>query len=114
MSDAESRFSADRGNRNAARGLFDRRLARVKEDLAARSVPQRIKAKAQDEVFKAADQAIDVARESKSVIAATAGILTLWFLRKPLIGLVDSWFGQGPVQDQADSPAEEFDEEQQS
>jgi hypothetical protein len=114
VSDAESRFSADRGNRNAARGLFDRRLARVKQDLAARSVPQRIKAKAQDEVFKAADQAIDVARESKGVIAATAGVLTLWFLRKPLREMVGGWFGQGTVQDQADSPAEEFDEEQQA
>lgn len=106
MSDAEGRFSADRGNRNAARGLFDRRLARVKEDLAARSVPQRIKAKAQDEVFKAADLAIDVAKESKGIIAASAGAIALWVFREPLIRSVGGWFAKSPVQEQDDSADE--------
>lgn len=114
MNDAESRLTADRSTRQAARGLFDTRLARVKTDLAARSVPQRIKAKAQDEVFKAADLAIDVAKESRGIIAASAGVIALWVLREPLIRAVGGWFAKSPVQEQADSAAETDQQEHEA
>lgn len=114
MSEAEDRFSTDRGNRNAARGLFDTRLARVKADLAARPIPQRIKAKAQDEAFKAADLAIDVAKESKGIIAAGAGALALWAFREPIARKLRGWFAKAPVQDQADIAAESDEQEHEA
>ncbi len=114
MNEAEQRLAADRGNRQTARGLFDRRLAQVKSDLSASSVPARIKAKARDEVFAATDTAIDVARESKGVIAATLGAMALWLFRKPLLKAVGGWFGQGAVQDDPDNAPEQPDEEQQA
>ncbi len=103
MNEAESRLAEDRSNRGTARGLFDTRLAQVKADLSARSVPARIKAKATDEVVGAIEQGLDVAKESKGIIAATAGALALWFFRAPLLGL----FAQGAVQDGADSAGDE-------
>ncbi len=94
MTDAEQRLVADRGNRNSARGLFDRRLARVKADLSARSVPDRVKDRVQEQVFDALDLGIDVAKESKGIIAVVAGAIGLWFFRQPLIGLAMDWFGR--------------------
>ena len=88
MTDAEQRLAADRGNRNSARGLFEQRLTRVKADLAARSIPGRVKDRVQEQVFTALDHGIDVAKESKGIIAATAGAIALWFFRQPLIELV--------------------------
>jgi len=91
VSDAEQRLVADRGNRNSARGLFDQRLSRVKADLSARSVPTRVKDRVQEQVFTALDYGIDVAKESKGIIAATSGAIALWFFRQPLIELVTDW-----------------------
>lgn len=95
MSEAEQRLAADRANRSAARGVFEQRLARVKQDLAARSVPARAGARARDEAF----ELIDVARNSKGIIAATAGALVLWLVRRPLLGWAQEHFGHAAVDD---------------
>lgn len=109
MTDAEQRLVADRGNRNSARGLFDQRLARVKADLSARSVPARVKDWVQEQVFTALDQGIDIAKESKGVIAAVAGAVGLWFFRQPLIELAMDWFDRGDEQSggEADEASQE-------
>ncbi len=105
MSDAETRLGEDRRNREAARSLFQARLGRVKADLEARPVPERVKAKAVDEAAKAIDKGLEIAGQSKGVIAATLGALALWAFRKPLVQAAQDWFGQGPVQDQDDTAA---------
>lgn len=99
MNEAEQHLATDRANRSAARGLFDQRLARVKQDLAARSVPARAGARAREEVFDLLDHGINVARDSKGIIAATVGAVTLWLLRRPLLGWVQEHFGQAAVDD---------------
>lgn len=88
MTDAEKSLAASRGNRNAARGLFDKRLSRVKADLSARSVSTRVKDRVQEQAFTALDHGLDIAKESKGIIAATTGAIALWFFRQPLIELV--------------------------
>lgn len=108
MNEAESRLASDRSNRGTARGLFGARLTQVKADLAARSVPARIKAKATDEAMTAIEQGLVVARESKGIIAVTAGALALWLFRAPLLGL----FAKGVVQDLSDSATDESSGEQ--
>lgn len=112
MNEAESRLAADRANRKAARGLFDGRLAQVKADLAARSVPGRIKAKATDEVAKGIEQGVTIAKESKGIIAGTAAALALWFFREPLWALGKRLIAgkQDSVQDQADMAEAEPEE----
>lgn len=117
MNETESRLAEDRANRRAARGLFDHRLAQVKADLAARSVPARIKAKATDEVATAIGKGVTIAKESKGIIAGTATALAVWFFREPLLAwgkrLVTG--KQDPVQDRpakaAEPPEESADSE---
>lgn len=112
MNEAERRLSEDRSLRRSARGLFDRRLAQVKADYAARGVPDRIKAKAASESRKALDTALDVASESKGIIAATIGALMLWFFRNPILDLAKRVFGSGQdsVQEHAASDPDEDQE----
>lgn len=109
MTEAESRLAADRANRKAARGLFDSRIAQVKADLAARSVPGRIKAKATDEVAKGIEQGVAVAKESKGIIAGTIAALALWFFRAPLLAWGKRLIAgkQYAVQDAVDTVADE-------
>lgn len=85
MTEAERRLAADRATRNAARGVFDAELAQVKADLAARSIPGRVKDKADREVREAIATGLDVASESKGIIAGVLAALALWFFRAPLI-----------------------------
>lgn len=112
MSEAESRLAADKANRKAARGLFDRRLAQVRADLAARSVPGRIKAKATDELAKGIEQGVTIAKDSKGIIAGTVAALALWFFRKPLWQLGKGLIAgkQDSVQDQTARGADEAEE----
>lgn len=95
MTRAETQLAADRANRQAARALFDSRLAQVKADLAARSVGGRIADKALDETRTALGEAGAIARESKGVIAATVGALLLWAFRGPLLDALLGLIGGG-------------------
>ena len=99
MSKAEERLAEHRGLRGLARGLFDSRLAQVRADLTARSIGGRVKAKAQSEVFKTLDTGLDVAKDSKGIIAATAGALLVWAFRAPLFNLAKELFAPAAVQD---------------
>ncbi|MEQ1499067.1 MAG: hypothetical protein ABL914_10435 [Novosphingobium sp.] len=112
MNEAERRLGEDRAVRRSARGLFDRRLAQVKADYQARGVPDRIKAKAAAESRKALDTALDVAGESKGIIAGTVAVLLLWFLRNPLFDLARRILGSGPDEVQ-DRPASAEPEDQE-
>lgn len=90
MSEAERRLHEDRATRNAARGVFDANMAQVKADLEARSIPGRIADKADREVREAIATGLDVASESKGIIAGTLAALVLWFFREPLLGQLKS------------------------
>lgn len=114
MSEAEQRLLADRGNRNAARGLFDQRLARIKADLASRSVPARVKDRIQEEVFDALDRGIEVAKESKGIMAAVAAAIGLWFFRQPLTELAMDWFNDTEDQESGGETNEARHEEQEA
>lgn len=108
MNPAEQRLADDRALRNAARAVHDANLAQVKADLAARGVPARISAKAKHDALELASEALDVARESKGIIAGGIGALLLWFFRKQVISL----FRPAKVQETSDNaPAEPHDEE---
>jgi hypothetical protein len=87
MTDPAQQLAQDRDRRKRARGAFDANLAQVKDDLAARGVAGRIADQAEAEVRGAIAQGVDVARESKGIIAATLAALGLWFFRVPLIAL---------------------------
>lgn len=78
-----------RSRRNAARAALDARIARVKGDVEARGVGGRIADTVTQEARAGLDQALDIAKESKGIIAGTAALLALWFLRNPIVGWVE-------------------------
>jgi len=101
-------FEADRANRKAARVLFDRRLAQVKQDLAARGIGGRIAAKAKGD-------ALAVAKDNKGLIAASLAALAAWAFRKPLIGLIARYRAdQASVQAQPDKSDEDISHKEPS
>lgn len=106
MSGAEQRLAEDRGNRTAARRLLEQRLARVRADLELRGLVERTKDRAQEQVFRALDHGIDVARDNKGVVAATLGALALWLGRRPVLEQVRAWLSE-------DETAQDRNEEQQ-
>ena len=73
-----------------ARGAFDRRLAQVRADLAARGPGGRLADSVTAEARRSARQALAVAAESRAIVAGTTGLLALWFLRRPIITWLDS------------------------
>ncbi len=86
MSEIERNLAEDRANRNAARGVFDAHVARLKGDVEAHGG---IAGKAKDETGKrlldAGKHGLAIVSESKVIIAGTVAALGLWFFRRPLI-----------------------------
>lgn len=92
MSEEPAGLSAKRDARDAARGRLETGLGQVRKDLDARSVGGRIVSRANKELRAAAAEAVEIAKDSKGVIAATAGVLTVWLLREPLLDAVRDLF----------------------
>lgn len=84
MSEAENALLEDRANRNAARKVFEQRFNRVKCALEQRSIGGRMADTASARAAILAQDGLEVARESKGIIAATGAALAIWLLREPL------------------------------
>lgn len=87
--------------RDTARATFDANLAQVKDDLAARGLGGRVADRLGEDARSALDEALDIATESKGIIAGTVAMLALWFLRQPIIAWVAGMI-QGEDEDAAD------------
>ena len=111
MSAAERRLSADRAQRTAARKLVDRGIAQVKADLSARGIGGRIKDSAVQQADAAVASGIAVARENKSIVAGTIGLLLVWLFRTPLNKFLGRLFGHRPETNHADDRNDWPDEE---
>ncbi|MFM5908519.1 MAG: hypothetical protein ACKOPO_13195 [Novosphingobium sp.] len=84
MSDADDKLQADRAHREAARQQVVERFTALKGALADKGIGRRIGERAVGKARSAADNAVEIAVESKGIIAGTAGLLALWFFRKPI------------------------------
>lgn len=89
MADPVKQFIAVRQDRDEAKRALEKRVAQVRADIAARSPVTRLKDMAREEAVQALDAAIDVAAESKGVIAGTILALALWFCRNPITDWVE-------------------------
>ncbi len=78
-----------RAARDAARAVFDARLQRLRGDPEAESTGGHIAGRLGDDARSALHHALDVAGESKGIIAATLAALALWFLRHPIVAWVE-------------------------
>lgn len=107
MNDAGERLTQDRAKRDAARKAFDANVSQVRADLTSRSIGGRIADKASAEAMGALNEAAAIARESKGIIAATLAALLVWFLRNPLLGLLNRKFGRDKSASQPDAVQED-------
>ncbi len=85
MSADETNLAADRATRDAARAVFDERLARVRTALAKRGVGQRLTHEVTTRAREAAGESVAVARDNRWVVAAVVAALLAWFARRPLL-----------------------------
>ncbi len=85
MSKSDLRLAERRAVRNRTRAEFARRLGQARIDLAPAVLKRRVVAEAQRTALSVAHQAIDIASDSRGVVAATGGALVLWLVRKPIL-----------------------------
>lgn len=109
MSEADRTIEAARAARDAARSDFDAQLRQVRGDPETESIGGRIANRLGDDARSALDQAIDVAGESKGIIAGTIAALALWFLRHPIIDWIERQLAGEPSADN-ESDEENHDE----
>lgn len=106
MTDA-ARLAEDKALRDAARGLLDHDIVRVKAALAERSLPARAMARATDGAADVFEQVAEAAGRHKGAVAATVGAAALWLARHPLLALLDD---QDPYDLSSTDPEEMTDE----
>ncbi|OYW47733.1 MAG: hypothetical protein B7Z36_02230 [Novosphingobium sp. 12-63-9] len=87
MSDAKQ-LSDARALRTEAWAQVRGDVERLRDGLDDKSIGQRIKERATDEVVDAIDTARDVAGENKTVIGLTVAALVGWLFRRPIGELV--------------------------
>ena len=85
MSKAAQQLAQARAARDDARAVFDTQLAQLRGDPAEQTLGGRVAERLGDDAKAAMHQALDVASESKAIIAGTIAALALWFLRHPII-----------------------------
>ncbi len=96
MSRARRQLAEARAARDLAREAFDTQLLRLRGDPQAQTIGERLLERVGDDARHAMDGALDVARESKGIAAATAALLALWFLRGPINELIGGWWEADP------------------
>ena len=96
MTGHERSHEEKRALRDAARGAFDARLARLKGDIEAHGgIAGKARSEAARKARGALDEGLAIARESKGIIAGTIAALSLWFLREPIADAIKSWMRRG-------------------
>ena len=85
MSKPDLGFETDRDTRAAALSVLTERYGRLRGALAERGPGARAADHAKGKARAAAREALDVANNSRGIIAGTAALLALWFCRKPIM-----------------------------
>jgi hypothetical protein len=94
MSKAEQQLTQARAARDEARAAFDTQLAQLRGDPEEQTIGGRIAQRITDDATTVLHQALDVASESKGIIAGTVAALALWFLRHPIIAWAEQMLGE--------------------
>jgi len=87
MSDEQALAEA-RSLRSDAWALVRGDVSRLRGGLEQRTIAQRLKDRATDEVMEAVDGAVAVASDNKAVVGVTVAALAGWLFRGPLWKLV--------------------------
>jgi hypothetical protein len=84
MSEPIDSLANDRAARDEALGALTGHAQQIKTGLEEKSIGERLAEHAASKARSAGQEALDVARDSKGVIAGTAAALALWLFRKPI------------------------------
>ena len=102
MSSAADELAAARAARDAARAAYDASLMQLRGDPAEQSIGGRVAERLSEDARAAFDKALDVASESKGIIAGTVAALAQWFLRHPIIAWAEHLLGDEEESDNDD------------
>ena len=97
MSDGSDPIASGRDARNSAKSAFTGHYLRLREGLAEKGIGARVADDVKGKAKAAANEAVEIARENKGVIAATVGALVIWALRKPLLDQTEKWAPRIPA-----------------
>ena len=107
MNSAVKELEAARAARDAARDAFDTRLEALRGDPDAETIGQRLVSRLGRDARNSLEQALDIASESKGIIAATLAALALWLLRHPILDVIaDLRAGADDADDLSDTTQE--------
>lgn len=85
MTEDERLLAEDRALRDAARAVFNARLARLRAALAEKGLASRMADEAKGRLRTTADDAAVVARDSRWIVVGTGLALLAWLLRRPIM-----------------------------
>jgi len=88
MSKAVQQLAEARAARDEARAEYDASLAQLRGDPVQQTIGERVTDRLKEDAKAALHQALDVASESKGIIAGTVAALALWFMRYLIIAWV--------------------------
>ncbi|MFM6932556.1 MAG: hypothetical protein ACKOUT_09975 [Novosphingobium sp.] len=94
MSEGPADLAQVRKQRNSARSRLSGRFSTLKGDYAEKGIGKRLGEQVTGKVKGAAHDLGGVARESKGVIAGAAGLIGLWFARRPLLTFGGRWWNK--------------------
>jgi hypothetical protein len=97
VSDSADPITDERDARDFAKAAFTGRYLRLREGLAEKGIGARVVDDVKGKAKAAANEAVEIARENKGVVAATAGALVVWVLRKPLLEQAQKWAPRIPA-----------------
>jgi len=80
-----------RDARDSARAALTGRYLKLREGLAEKGIGARLVDDAKGKAKAAANEAVEIAKENKGIVAATLGALVVWALRKPLLDQAEKW-----------------------
>ena len=111
MSKLADQVITTRAARNVAMAEIEERIARVKGDREEHGIGGRIADAVSEATREAFDEAMKVADESKGIIAGTAALLVIWFLRNPVITWLENTLGKDADTDTDTEGNDSYDDE---
>ncbi|MEO7247313.1 MAG: hypothetical protein ABIW31_02575 [Novosphingobium sp.] len=84
MNDVADPVTAARMERDAALSTVTSSYARLRGELAEKSIGRRVAEDVANKAKASAAEVVEIAVENKGVVAGTVGALAIWFARKPL------------------------------
>lgn len=118
MTSIKNQLREDKALRDEARGVIDLNIAHVKSLVAPDSLRERTvtpaSAKARELRAQTAETAADNKGKIAAIVGAAASAAILWFVRKPLLSLIDEQLSGSPAKNAGQDDAQTIDPDQEA